>query len=254
MADLGGNFDANAVEPTRELAALPAGKYRAAIIGSEWKVNQAKDGRYVEMTIEILDPEFKKRRVWDRLNLENKSQQAVEISRGTLSAICRAVGVMNANDTSQLHNIPFNVSLKVEMYRGNPKNEVAGYESLESAMASAPVPGAPAPWEQPAVAPGGVAPAAPAVWEQPAPAPPAAPVAPAPVSAPAPVAVQDPVPNTAPQAWEQPVLPPPSEPQGVVQPTAPVPATAPQTVVQQPPIAAQPATAAAPVSEDEIPF
>ena len=151
MADLGQTFDANSVEPAQEYTAIPAGKYRAVILKSEWKSTK-KGGRYLEFVIEILDPKYKGRRVWERLNLKNESQVAVDIANATLSSICRATGVMRANDSSQLHGIPFIVGLKVKEYNGNTRNEPSGYESVESASA-APQANSPAPWEQPVPAP-----------------------------------------------------------------------------------------------------
>jgi len=231
MADLGQTFDANSVEPAQEFTAIPAGKYRAVILKSEWKPTK-KGGQYLEFVIEILDPRFKGRRVWERLNLKNESQQAVDIANATLSSICRATGVMKANDSSQLHGIPFVVGLKIKEYNGSPRNEPSSYESVESASAAAvaaPQANSPAPWEQPVPAPA----------QQPV-----APVQPAPVvhspltqaetpqSQPAPV--QTSIVNTPGGPMEQVIAP--------QEFGAPIPG--------QQPVSHQPAS----VEEDEIPF
>jgi len=155
MADLGQTFDANSVEPAQQFTAIPAGKYRAVILKSEWKPTK-KGGQYLEFMIEILDPKYKGRRVWEKLNLKNASQVAVDIANATLSSICRATGVMRANDSSQLHGIPFIVGLKVKEHNGKTNNEPSSYESVESASAAtvaAPQANSPAPWEQPVPAP-----------------------------------------------------------------------------------------------------
>ena len=224
MADLGQTFDANAVEPAQEFTAIPAGKYRAVILKSEWKKTKT-GGRYLEFVIEILDPRYKGRRVWERLNLENKSQVAVEIARATLSSICRATGVMSPNDSSQLHGIPFIVGLKVREYNGNKGNEPSSYDSVESASAaavSAPQANSAAPWEQPVPAPA----------QQPISNP-----AQQPISSPA----QQPVPPY------QPTLPAPEVPQP--QP-APVQQEFGSPIPGQQPVSHQPAS----VEEDETPF
>ena len=88
------NFNANEVEPNSGFTLMPAGKYLAVITEDEMKDTKSGDGRYLSLTFEVLDGKFKGRKLWARLNLENKNAQAVQIARGDLSAICRAVGVM----------------------------------------------------------------------------------------------------------------------------------------------------------------
>lgn len=135
MADLGGQFNAGEVEPIGDRTPIPAGDYRCVIIKSEWKATSAGTGRYLEFTFQVVEGEHNKRMVWSRLNLDNPSQQAVEIARRELSAICRATGVMTPRDTSELHDIP--IVLKVAVKRrednGEPSNEVKGYESVRKA-------------------------------------------------------------------------------------------------------------------------
>jgi hypothetical protein len=126
MGDLQG-FDANKIEPSKDFSAIPAGKYPAIITAGEWKVTKAGTGKFLEIKLQIVDGPCKGRLLWDRLNLQNPNKQAVEISRGTLSAICRAVGVMTPSDTSELFNRPFQVSVGCTTYNGNVQNEVKGY-------------------------------------------------------------------------------------------------------------------------------
>lgn len=151
MPALGDNgFDAANVEPTRSFSPIPAGKYRAAITGSEFKPTRAGNGRFLELTIEILSGEYQGRRVWSRLNLENPSQQAKAIAQSELSAICRATGVMKPRQTEELHDIPMVVGVKLKKRSDNGEltNEVAGFEAIEnSAQAEKPLK-TPAPWSQ----------------------------------------------------------------------------------------------------------
>ena len=70
---------------------IPAGKYLAAIIESNMKPTKSGKGQYLELTFQILEGDFKGRKVWARLNLDNPSAQTVKIARGELSAISRAV-------------------------------------------------------------------------------------------------------------------------------------------------------------------
>ena len=128
MANLNG-FDANDVEPTTTFDPLPAGKYLAAITASEMKATKAGDGSYLELTLTVLEGEYKNRTLWARLNLDNPNAMAVKIARSELSAICRAVGVMQPRDSVELHNLPLLVTVKVKKRddTGDLTNEVAAY-------------------------------------------------------------------------------------------------------------------------------
>ena len=122
------NFDASQVDPSVALDPLPAGKYLAVISESELKPTKTGGGKYLQLTFQIIDGEFKGRLVWARLNLENKSEMTVKIARGELSAICRAIGVMQPKDSVELHNVPLeiNVGLKKRDDNGEFTNVIKG--------------------------------------------------------------------------------------------------------------------------------
>ena len=134
MADLNG-FNAHEVEPNTPFEALPTGKYLAIITDSEMKATKNGSGRFLELVFEVLEGEHKGRKVWDRLNLDNPNALAVKIARGQLSAICRAVGVMQPRDSVELHNLPLVVTVKVKRREdtGDLTNEVGGYAKKEAA-------------------------------------------------------------------------------------------------------------------------
>ena len=133
MANLTG-FDANRVEPMTEFEPVPAGKYLAVIVASEMKPTKNKRGRFLELVMEIIEGECKGRKLWARLNLENDNQQTVQIARGELSSICRAVGVMQPSDSVELHNLPMQVTVKCKKREDNGEitNEVKGYAKRQS--------------------------------------------------------------------------------------------------------------------------
>jgi hypothetical protein len=128
MASLN-NFDANQVDPSVALDPLPAGKYIAVVSESELKPTKAGGGKYLQLTFQIIEGEHKGRLGWARLNLENKSEMTVKIARGELSAVCRAVGVMQPRDSVELHNVPLeiNVGLKKRDDNGEFTNVIKGY-------------------------------------------------------------------------------------------------------------------------------
>ena len=110
MANLG-NFDASKVDPASSFDPIPAGKYLAAIVASELRPTKSGSGHYLELTFEIAEGQHKGRRLWARLNLDNPNPQAVQIARGELSAICRAVGVLQPRDSAELHNLPLSIKV-----------------------------------------------------------------------------------------------------------------------------------------------
>jgi hypothetical protein len=140
------NFDATTVDPGNGFEPIPAGKYLAVISEDEMKPTRNNNGQYLQLTIEIIEGDYQGRKIWARLNLENPNMQAVEIARKELSAICRAVNVLQLTDTTQLLNIPFvlKVGLKKNKETDEMENVIKGYEAKTNyAPASAPAAAAP---------------------------------------------------------------------------------------------------------------
>ena len=129
MADLQG-FDARTVEPMDQFEPIPAGRYFAAITGSEMKPTKSGTGSYLELIFQVVEGEFKGRQLWARLNLANPNDLAVKMARAELAAVCKAVGVMTPNDSQELHNLPLEVTVKVKPRSdtGDPANEISGYD------------------------------------------------------------------------------------------------------------------------------
>lgn len=120
MANLMG-FDATTVVP-QSYEPLPVGIYNAIITESEWGQTRSGNGRFLKITFQVYDGEYKGRMVFTRLNLENPNTQTVEIARQQLSAICRAVNILRPNDSCELHNLP--LSIKVVLRKNDSTGEV----------------------------------------------------------------------------------------------------------------------------------
>lgn len=123
------NFDATQEKPLNNFEALPNGWYTATIVASEEKPTSKGDGSYLNLTFEILEGDYKGRKVWDRLNLNNRNAQAVEIARGTLAAICLAVGVPTPKASHELHNLAIRIKVTQREYNGSTQNEIKAYEA-----------------------------------------------------------------------------------------------------------------------------
>jgi hypothetical protein len=179
-------FDASKVKPRDSFEPIPEAWYNLAIRNSEAKPTKDNESGYLVLEIEVLDGEYKGRKVFDNLNLWNKSIQASEIAQGQLSAYCHATGVLIVQESSQLHGIPFKGKVGIQHDPGyEPKNKIKAVKHIQDSVPST-VPAAPfGPPALPAApaGPSGFAPpAAPAAapsmpWQQPAQPAPAAPPA-----------------------------------------------------------------------------
>ena len=85
----------------------------------------------------ILDGKLTGQKLFDRLNLVNNNQQAVDIAQRTLSAICHATGQLAIDDSEQLHCLPMLADVRVKPAHvdkgGTPRdasNEIKGYSAV----------------------------------------------------------------------------------------------------------------------------
>ena len=148
-------FDATKVAPQERPAPIPAGVYNARIVESEVKALASGNGEGMRLTWEVLDGPCANRKVFQRINYRHQNPQAEQIGQSQLSAICHSVGVMQLQDTQQLHGRPCRIRVKIrkdDTGKYEDQNEVSGVEPLGTAQ-----PGMP-----PTMAPPGMAPAQPA--------------------------------------------------------------------------------------------
>jgi hypothetical protein len=146
MAKLGITFDANDVPERTEYTPLPPGQYTGMIVASELKPTK-KGGEMIELEIDIQDGEYSGRKLFERLNIKNDNQKAVDIAFRTLGEICKAVGKTSIKDSDELHNKRFVLTVGVEPakpytkdgveHAGSPQNSIKKYSAY-----SAGVPGA----------------------------------------------------------------------------------------------------------------
>lgn len=111
---------------------LPPGDYTACVTSTDLKATKAGNGEYIELTIEIMDGEFSGRKIWERLNVNNPSEQTVQIARSQLNQLATALGQVPLKDTDQLLEIPFTLTLDIDR-KDNTRNRVMGYSSASSA-------------------------------------------------------------------------------------------------------------------------
>ncbi|NYT81406.1 DUF669 domain-containing protein [Alcaligenaceae bacterium] len=147
MATLG--FNAAQVAPATTFTPLPAGTYTVQIEETDVKDTKNNTGKYLEAKFSVLEGEFINRKVYGRITIQNQNQKATEIGQAQLSAICHAVGVLNLQDTTQLHGRPLRirVSVRKDDTHGD-SNDIKGYEAVQGGFAASAV-GAGIPQQQP---------------------------------------------------------------------------------------------------------
>ena len=148
-------FNAAEIEPTGSYDPIPAGWYKVVFTDAEEKPTKAQTGSYLQLSVEVIEGDHQGRKLVERLNLNNPNQTAVEIAQRTLSAICRAIGVMTPRDSSDLLNKPLMAKVAVRPAQGDysASNEIKGYEATNnagatSAASASPVASSTPPWKR----------------------------------------------------------------------------------------------------------
>jgi len=145
MAELGFQSDPNDAQE-QSFDPVPAGSYPVVIEDSDYVDNKKGNGKMVKLVYQIIDGPFKGKKLFENLNLENPNDQAVQIARRTLNAICVAVGVPHVQDTAQLHNIPFMVEVKMkDSPEYGMQNVIKKHLAIDGSAPAAPAPAAPGP-------------------------------------------------------------------------------------------------------------
>jgi hypothetical protein len=145
------NFDSNTVDPMGKFTPIPTDDYLAIIVDSGMKDTKKGDGKYLLLTYEVVEGEYKGRKIFETLNLINSNAQTVEIAQRALSAVCRATGVLHPKDSAELHGKPLVISVgnRPGSNGFEDKNIIRGYsrtdgkELKDITDATAPVKGAP---------------------------------------------------------------------------------------------------------------
>lgn len=138
MAQL--NFDASQVAPDAgQMDAIPAGWYNVSMDQSEMKPTKDGSGAYLECRFNVLDGQHASRKLFSRLNLRNANPVAQEIAFKQLSAIAHAVGILQVQDSGQLHGHPMKVKVKLRAASGEyeASNEISAFKNINEVVSTA---------------------------------------------------------------------------------------------------------------------
>jgi hypothetical protein len=137
MASL--NFNAANVQPQDDFSPIPAGDYVAQVTDSSIKPTKSGSGTLLNLTWTIISGQFANRKVFDRVNIQNQNPEAEKIGQRQLSAICHAAGVLQLQDSNQLHGRPCTITLKIRQdAQYGDSNEVKAYKAAGQTPAQAP--------------------------------------------------------------------------------------------------------------------
>jgi len=142
MSNLNGlNIDGNVEENTGGFTVLPAGKYKAVLVGDELTDNKAKTGKILKMKLQVVEGQFATEILTDNLNITNPSQVAQKIGQGTLKRICNLCQVnFPPQDTDGLMGKPMVITVKVEEFKSNntgnmlKSNKISKYDPADTSI------------------------------------------------------------------------------------------------------------------------
>lgn len=124
-------FDASKVAPQERPAPIPAGIYLAQIVESDVGALNSGNGEAVKLTWQVVEGQFSGRKVFQRINHRHTNPQAEQIGQSQLSAVCHAAGVLQLQDTHQLHGKPCRIRVKIRRDQSgqyDDQNEVSAVE------------------------------------------------------------------------------------------------------------------------------
>lgn len=104
--------DATNAKQMHDRTVLPEGEYNVSITSSENKAAKSGNGSYIALQYKVFDGEHEGRVLFVNLNINNSSQEAVDIAYTELTSIQHATGKLTISDTIELHGVPFTITTK----------------------------------------------------------------------------------------------------------------------------------------------
>lgn len=136
-------FNINSVEKRENnFELLPAGWYTAQVTESNIAPIKSGTGTMLKLTFTVLQQGYNGRKVWGQLCVRHENPKTEKIANEQLRELCESVGLVNMQDTVELHNKPVQIKVKVRV-SDNPQyedqNEVVGFKPVGAgAPAAAP--------------------------------------------------------------------------------------------------------------------
>ena len=111
---------------------VPPGDYVVKIVGEDEGVPlKSGNGTALVFDYQIVEGAKAGNHLSDWLNVGHTSEKARNAAQGQLKAIGEALGFANLNDTRELFNRPFVVSVSVDVYNGVERNRIDRYHAVQ---------------------------------------------------------------------------------------------------------------------------
>lgn len=134
------NYNIEELPEAKDYSPLPAGDYIVSIESAELRETRDGTGHYLAMELLILkDKNYEGRKIWDNLNLKNRSEVAERIALSRLREYMAALGLTSLQDPEQLVSGVVIVRTKIKDDRTNITKVLSLKEQkLNSKVAVAP--------------------------------------------------------------------------------------------------------------------
>lgn len=134
MANLQGfALNPDVKETGGEFTVVPPDHYEVCITIDRLKDTKSGEGKFLELTLEIMKGEYAGVEIIDRLNLLNPSEKAQQIGQGTLRRITSLCGQnWPIDDTRRLWGIPLRVKVGVQEFESNTSGETLKSNEVRS--------------------------------------------------------------------------------------------------------------------------
>lgn len=157
MSDLSfmGGFNAEEHEDQRDDTPLPEGEYYLELEKAELRDTANGQGKGLNAQFNVLGEEsnpHRGRKVFNWFNLQHSNEMAQKIGQSEFAALCKAVGIVAPEDTSELLGKPFLAKVGLDK-KDKDKNVIKKYSLIDGAPAKPATP-------EPAAAPAPAQPAA----------------------------------------------------------------------------------------------
>lgn len=133
------DYDATTVPERTPMQLIPNGRYLAIVSDAEWREPQNNNPAYLSLTIEIIDGQFKSRKLWENLNLNHPSDTPQLIARQTLKEICESIALPKPGGSEMLLNKPLCVEIghRRDSSSGEIVNKIKTFLPRDQVTASA---------------------------------------------------------------------------------------------------------------------
>lgn len=119
-------FNAATVDPFGDRTPVQPGEYRVIVKQSNIEVPKNNSGKMISLQMSVIEGEQAGKVIFQNINYLHSNPTAQQIGQSKLSALCHAVGVLNLQDTQQLHGIPLRIQVSVS--EDGKYNEVDAYK------------------------------------------------------------------------------------------------------------------------------